>query len=56
MTKRFLDQAAFRSKQDGAVFLVAEARPETISAIAEWALGTRAAAVALAPVSAALKK
>ncbi|WP_164512325.1 divergent polysaccharide deacetylase family protein [Oceaniglobus ichthyenteri] len=52
--KRFLDQAAFRARQENAVILVGRNQPETIAALAEWALGNRAASVALAPVSAAL--
>ena len=52
--KRFLDQGAFRAGQVGPVVLVGQARVETLTAIAEWALGTRAASVTLAPVSAVL--
>ena len=53
--KRFLDQAAFRARQEEAVILIGRNRPETIAALTEWALGNRAASVALAPVSAALR-
>ncbi len=53
--KRFLDQAAFKAGQDGTVILTADMRPETLAALAEWTLGTRAASVTLAPVSAVLK-
>ena len=56
MMKRFLDQGAFRAGQDGAVILVGEARAETLSALAEWLLGSRAASVTLAPVSAAISR
>ncbi len=52
--KRFLDQAAFRAGQEGRVILTAEARPETLTALAEWSLGTRAATVAFAPLSVVL--
>lgn len=52
--KRFLDQAAFKAGQDGAVILTADMRPETLTALAEWTLGTRAASVSFAPVSAVL--
>ena len=51
---RVLDQAAFRARQEGAVILAGRARPETVTALTEWALGNRAASVALAPVSAVL--
>ncbi len=54
--KRFLDQGAFRAGQAGPVIMVGRLRPETLTAIAEWALGTRAATVQLAPVSAVLQK
>lgn len=53
--KRFLDQAAFRAGQEGTVILIAESRPETLTALAEWVLGSRAAKVTLAPLSFALK-
>lgn len=52
--KRLLDQGAFRAGQQNGVIMVGELRPETLSALAEWALGTRAQAIALAPVSAVM--
>jgi hypothetical protein len=52
--KRFLDQAAFRAGLDGAAIVTGELRPEALQALAEWVLGTRAATVAMAPVSAVL--
>lgn len=51
---RTLDQAAFRARQQSSVILVGAATPETITALTEWALGNRAATVAIAPVSAAI--
>lgn len=53
--RRFLDQAAFRAGQDGAVIMLGRVRPDTISALLLWALQDRAARVALAPVSAVLR-
>jgi polysaccharide deacetylase 2 family uncharacterized protein YibQ len=53
--KRFLDQAAFKVRQDGSIILIAEARAETMTALAEWSLGTRGAEVTFAPVSAVLQ-
>lgn len=53
--KRYLDQGAFRAGQVGPVVLVGQMRAETIAAIAEWALSTRAATVSLAPLSAVLQ-
>lgn len=52
--RRALDRAAFRARQKEAVILVGRTRPATVAALIEWALGNRAASVALAPVSAAL--
>ncbi len=54
--RRFLDQAAFRAGQQGAVIMLGRLRPDTISALLLWGLQDRASRVALAPVSAALKR
>lgn len=53
--RRFLDQAAFRAGQDGAVILIGRASAQTIAALTEWRTGNRAATVSLAPVSAVMK-
>jgi polysaccharide deacetylase 2 family uncharacterized protein YibQ len=53
--RRFIDQAAFRAGQEGQVILIGRVRPETMAALVEWRLTTRAASVALAPVSAVLR-
>ena len=53
--RRFLDQAAFRAGQDGAVIMLGRVRPDTVSALLLWALQDRASRVALAPISAVLK-
>lgn len=52
--RRFLDQAAFRAGQEGAVIMLGRLRPDTISALLLWGLQDRASRVALAPVSASL--
>ncbi|MEX0285485.1 MAG: divergent polysaccharide deacetylase family protein [Paracoccaceae bacterium] len=52
--RRFLDQAAFRADQEGAVVMLGRVRPETISALLLWGLQDRASRVALAPLSAGL--
>lgn len=52
--RRFLDQAAFRAGQQGAVIMLGRIRPDTMSALALWGLQDRAERVALAPVSAVL--
>ncbi|MFT4962207.1 MAG: polysaccharide deacetylase 2 family uncharacterized protein YibQ [Paracoccaceae bacterium] len=52
--RRFLDQAAFRAGQDGAVIMLGRVRPDTVSALLLWALQDRASRVALAPISAVL--
>lgn len=53
--RRFLDQAAFRARQEGAVIMLGRIRPDTISALLLWGLQDRAARVELAPVSAVLE-
>jgi polysaccharide deacetylase 2 family uncharacterized protein YibQ len=53
--RRFLDQAAFRARQEGAVIMLGRLRPDTISALLLWGLQDRASQVGLAPVSAGLK-
>lgn len=52
--RRFLDQAAFRARQEGAVIVFARVRPETVAGLAEWVLGSRAESVTMAPLSAVL--
>jgi len=54
--RRFLDQAAFRAGQEGAVVMLGRLRPDTISALLLWGLQDRASRVALAPVSAVLTR
>lgn len=53
--RRAMDRAAFRARQDEAVILVGRTEAKTIEAIAEWMLGNRAASVAIAPISTALR-
>ncbi|UWR62352.1 divergent polysaccharide deacteylase family protein [Phaeobacter inhibens] len=53
--RRFLDQAAFRAGQEGAVIMLGRVQPDTISALLIWGLQDRANRVALAPVSASLR-
>lgn len=54
--RRFLDQAAFRARQEGGVIMVGRVRPDTISALLLWGLQDRASRVALVPISAVLTK
>lgn len=54
--RQFLDQAAFRARQEGAVVMLGRLRPDTISALLLWGLQDRAASVALAPLSAVLTR
>ncbi|MFT5067388.1 MAG: polysaccharide deacetylase 2 family uncharacterized protein YibQ [Reinekea sp.] len=49
--RRFLDQAAFRARQESGVLLLARVRPNTISALVLWGTANRAGQVAVAPVS-----
>ncbi len=52
--RRFLDQAAFRAGQEGAVIMLGRVQPDTISALLLWGLQDRAQRVALSPLSAVL--
>lgn len=54
--RRFLDQAAFKAGQEGAVIMLGRLRPDTISALLLWGLQDRASSVALVPVSAVLTR
>ena len=54
--RRFLDQAAFKAGQEGAVIMLGRMRPDTISALLLWGLQDRAGQVAIAPVSAVLTR
>ncbi|MCG7626596.1 divergent polysaccharide deacetylase family protein [Epibacterium sp. MM17-32] len=54
--RRFLDQAAFRAGQEGAVIMLGRLKPDTISALLIWGLQDRASRVELVPVSASLKR
>ncbi len=54
--RRFLDQAAFKAGQEGAVIMLGRMRPDTISALLLWGLQDRAGQVALAPISAVLTR
>ncbi len=54
--RRYLDRAAFKAAQEGAVTVVGQTRPETIAALLEWTVEGRASTVALAPISAVLAR
>jgi polysaccharide deacetylase 2 family uncharacterized protein YibQ len=54
--RRFLDNAAFRARQQSGIILLARLRPETISALILWGTENRAGQVALAPISAVLSQ
>jgi len=54
--RRFLDQAAFKARQEGGVILLGRMQPESIKALLVWALAERAEKVALVPVSAVLSQ
>ncbi|WP_232796469.1 divergent polysaccharide deacetylase family protein [Roseovarius salinarum] len=53
--RRFLDQAAFKARQENGVIMVGRLRAETVSALLLWGLQDRASQVALAPISAVLR-
>lgn len=52
--RRFLDNAAFKARQQKGVIVFGRARPETLQALIEWSLGNRAKSVSVAPASAVL--
>jgi len=52
--RRYLDRAAFRAQQEGHVVMVGHLYPETLVALAEWAVEDRAANLAIAPISSLL--
>lgn len=54
--RRFMDQAAFRARQDGGVILLARLRPDSISAMQLWGAANRLGQTTVAPVSAILKE
>ncbi|MEJ6398725.1 divergent polysaccharide deacetylase family protein [Yoonia sp. 208BN28-4] len=53
--RRFMDQAAFRARQESGVVLLGRVRADTISALILWGTANRAGQVALVPVTAILK-
>ncbi|MEZ5767844.1 MAG: divergent polysaccharide deacetylase family protein [Paracoccaceae bacterium] len=53
--RRFLDNAAFRARNENGVIVLARTRAETLQALLEWSLGNRAQSVTLAPISAVLQ-
>lgn len=52
--RRFMDQAAFRARQNSGVVLLGQIRGDTISALIQWGAANRASQVAMAPISAVL--
>jgi polysaccharide deacetylase 2 family uncharacterized protein YibQ len=53
--RRFIDQAAFRARQDSGVVLLGRLRPDTVTALINWGNDKRAAQVAQVPLSAVLR-
>lgn len=54
IVRRFVDQAAFRARQESGVVLVGRVRPDTISALILWGTANSDNQVAIVPVSAIL--
>ena len=54
VVRRFVDQAAFRARQESGVVLVGRVRPDTISALILWGTANQDEQVAVVPVSAVL--
>lgn len=53
--RRFLDQAAFKARQEGDVVMLGRLRADTVSALLLWGLQDRASSVALVPISVVLR-
>jgi polysaccharide deacetylase 2 family uncharacterized protein YibQ len=49
--RRQLDGAAFKARQKGAVVLLGRLKPDTVTALLQWSLQSRAQSVAIVPVS-----
>ncbi|WP_188787758.1 polysaccharide deacteylase family 2 protein [Salipiger pallidus] len=54
--RRFLDQAAFKARQEEGVVMLGRLRADTVSALLLWGLQDRASSVAMVPVSALLRR
>ena len=54
--RRFLDQAAFKARQEGGVIMMGRMQADTISALLLWGLQDRAGQVALVPVTKVLSE
>jgi len=52
--KRYLDRAVLEAGKTGKVIVVGHSYPETVTALFSWAISSKSARVALAPVSASL--
>nr|WP_255553688.1 divergent polysaccharide deacetylase family protein [Maritimibacter sp. DP1N21-5] len=52
--RRFLDNVAFRARNEEGTVAVARVRPDSLQALLEWSLGNRAQTVNFAPLSALL--
>ena len=52
--RRFLDQSAFRARQQSGVVLFGRLRPNTLTALKNWGKSSRAEQIAMAPLSAVL--
>ncbi|MEM9434093.1 MAG: divergent polysaccharide deacetylase family protein [Pseudomonadota bacterium] len=53
--KRYLERAAFNANRDGSVVVLGHARSDTLSALLEWRLERKSAALALGPVSSVMQ-
>jgi polysaccharide deacetylase 2 family uncharacterized protein YibQ len=53
---RYLGRAEFAAVQEGGVIVAGRVRPDTVTALYSWALGDRDEGVAIAPVSAVLRR
>jgi polysaccharide deacetylase 2 family uncharacterized protein YibQ len=54
--RRYLDRAAFKAAQEGAVVVIGDTRADTVAAILQWAIEGKGATMALAPVTAVMAR
>ena len=54
--RRYLDRAAFKAAQEGAVVVIGDTKAETVAAILQWTIEGKASSVSLAPVTAVMGK
>jgi hypothetical protein len=52
--RRYLDRAAFKAAQEGAVVVIGDTKADTVAALLQWTIEGKASTVTLAPVTAVM--